>query len=445
MIFDRPLTAEERRASLRRIALFSLVNGVSYVCVGETIMVLAAVRLGCPDAVTAAIGTMLYVGFALLPLGRFLAARWGAAKSSAGAWVARNGFALLIAAALVWAPGMPLLASAMVLVGAFGFYGCRAAAVVLQGPLYGEAATAEGRSRALGLFNALFYVGMAAGLAGVLAAMTRAEETAALVGIVCVGSAFGTWSSWFLGRAHESNALRDGARKPVRADLREVAANRAFRRHVAACCCLNLALMLVQPASVIILKRGYGATDLQAMLYTMPFIVGSGVGSWLTGPMGRRWGPRKEMLGGFLALLGICAFWALLPDGSVAGAGLAMAALWCGGYFALGFARSVVETAIMHYYLSAMEPRLRISAGIVLYTAMGVLAGLVGVALTALLMGRVSAGGATDVPGPRALAAYRTFFLEVLVLLAPLVVLVWRVIPLPEEVRARIRHHHAPR
>ena len=157
MIFDRPLSAEERRASLRRIALFSLVNGVSYVCVGETIMVLAAVRLGwlgCPDAVTAAIGTMLYVGFALLPLGRFLAARWGAARSSAGAWVARNGFALLIAAALVWARGRPTLASAMVLVGAFGFYGCRAAAVVLQGPLYGEAATAEGRSRALGLFNA---------------------------------------------------------------------------------------------------------------------------------------------------------------------------------------------------------------------------------------------------------------------------------------------------
>ena len=44
----------------------------------------------------------------------------------------------------------------------------------------------------------------------------------------------------------------------------------------------------------------------------------------------------------------------------------------------------------------------------------------------------------------RALAAYRTFFLGVLVLLAPLVALVWRVIPLPEEVRAKIRHHHAP-
>jgi hypothetical protein len=151
------------------------------------------------------------------------------------------------------------------------------------------------------------------------------------------------------------------------------------------------------------------------------------------------------MIGGFLALLGICAFWALLPDATVSGAGPAMAALWIAGYFAIGLARSISETAIMHYYLSATEPRLRISAGIVLYTAMGVLAGLVGVALTALLMGGVSEGGATDVPGPRALAAYRTYFLEVLVLLAPLSVFVWRVIPLPEEVRARIRHHHAPR
>ena len=53
-----------------------------------------------------------------------------------------------------------------------------------------------------------------------------------------------------------------------------------------------------------------------------------------------------------------------------------------------------------------------------------------------------AAGGAPHAPGPAALAAYRAYFLSVLVLLAPLVVFVWRVIPLPEEVRIRIRHHH---
>ena len=38
MIFDRPLTAEERRVSVRRLAFHNLVNGVSFVCVGETMM-----------------------------------------------------------------------------------------------------------------------------------------------------------------------------------------------------------------------------------------------------------------------------------------------------------------------------------------------------------------------------------------------------------------------
>ena len=40
MIFDRPLAPGERRVSVRRLALYNLVNGGSFVCVGETMMVL---------------------------------------------------------------------------------------------------------------------------------------------------------------------------------------------------------------------------------------------------------------------------------------------------------------------------------------------------------------------------------------------------------------------
>ena len=54
MIFSRPLTPAECRTSLRRLALYNLVNGLSFAGVGETVMVLVAVRLGCPDAVCAA-------------------------------------------------------------------------------------------------------------------------------------------------------------------------------------------------------------------------------------------------------------------------------------------------------------------------------------------------------------------------------------------------------
>ena len=131
-----------------------------------------------------------------------------------------------------------------------------------------------------------------------------------------------------------------------------------------------------------------------------------------------------------------------LPDASAAAPGFAMAALWAGGFFALGLVRAMMDSAIMHYSIAVAAPELRISASVVLYTMMGVLAGVIGLSVSSALLGRVSAGGATDLPGPRALAAYRAYFRWILVLLAPLSVFMLRIIPLPEEVRMTIRHHH---
>ena len=442
MILDRPLSADERRVSVRRLAFYNLVNGVSYACVGETMMVLIAVRLGCPDAVSAAIGTMLYVGFAALPLGRLAAARWGAARSAGGFWVLRNLFALLLVAAGLWGARHPALTAATVLLGAFGFYASRAAGVVLNGPLLGDCTSEDARGAVLGRLAALFYVGMCSGLVGVLLAMHASDSFGALAAVVCVGSAFGVWSAWFLGRVHETSALRDGARQPVLADLHEIASNRAFKRYVLACCCLNLVAMLVQPASVIILKRGYGATDLQAILFAASGYVASVIGSWSNGPLARRYGPRKEMIASYAVTLGLCVFWILLPDGSAAAPGAGLAALWAAGFFALGLSKTVMENSIGHYSISVVEPRLRISASTVLYTAMGAVSGLVGLSLASILMAIASAGGATKEPGPVALAAYRGYFFSVLVLLGPMIVFAWRVIPLPEEVRRRLQHHH---
>ena len=443
MIFDRPLTAAERRVSVRRLALYNLVNGGSYVCVGETIMVLVAVRLGCPDAVSAAIGTMLYVGFAALPLGRLAAAHWGAARAAGGFWALRNGFALLLPAAALWGPRHPVLTAATVLFASFGFYGSRAAGVVLHGPLVGDSTDPEERGTVLGRLGAMFYCGMLAGLVGVLWTLRRSDSFGALAAVVTVGSALGVWASWFLARVHETAALRDGARKPVLADLHEILSNRAFKRHVVACCCLNLAAMLVQPASVIVLKRGYGATDLQAMVFAASSSVACALGSWFNGPLARRYGPRKEMIAAYLGTLGLALFWVLLPDGSAASHGAGLAALWVAGFFTLGLAKIVMENSIAHYSISVVEPRLRVSASAVLYTAMGAISGLVGLSLASILMAIASAGGATSAPGPAALAAYRTYFAALLVVLSPLVVFVWRVIPLPEEVRRRIHHHHS--
>ena len=65
------------------------------------------------------------------------------------------------------------------------------------------------------------------------------------------------------------------------------------------------------------------------------------------------------------------------------------------------------------------------------------LAGVAGMALSAFLMGRAAAGGATAVLGPDALAAYRGYFRAVLWILLPLFALVWRILPLRAADRPR--------
>ena len=443
MIFDRPLTADERRVSIRRLAYFHLINGGSYVCVGETMMVLVAVRLGCPDAVTASIGTMQYVGFAMLPLGRLAAAHIGAARADGGFWALRNAFAMVVVAAGLWGARHPVLTAVTVLAGALGFYGCRAAGVVLHGPIVGDVTEDEERGSILGRLGARFYAGMCVGLVGVLWVLGRSDSFGALAAVVIAGSVLGVWASWFLSRVHETSALREGARKPVLDDLREIAGNKAFKRHVVACCCLNLAAMLVVPACVIVLKRGYGATDLQAMVFTASTSVASALASWFNGPLARRFGPRREMIAAYIGMLGTALFWALLPDAAPGAAGVGLVALWITGFFAMGLARTVMDNAITHYSIAVVEPRLRVSASVLLFTAMGALSGLVGLAVASILMAIASAGGTTDVPGPAALSAYRTYLVAILTLLAPLAFFVWRVIPLPEDIRARLVHHHS--
>ena len=428
MIFSRSLTPTESRVSLRRLALYNLANGLSFAGLGETVMTLVAVKLGCPDAISATFGgTLFFAGFAAMPLGRLAAAHWGAARAGGAFWALRNAFAMLVPAAALWGAGRPGLVSATVLLGAVGFYACRSAGVVLYGPLVGEAAGPEERAGALGRLGALFNVGFALGYPAVLLALRGGESIGRLAAIVAAGAALGVWSASFLFRAHETEVLREGARKPVLADLRALLAHRAYRRLVAGTAAVNLLYALVGPASVVVLKRGYGASDLEAMAYSGVLLVAGGACSWANGAIARRIGPRMELVAAHVLLLAAAAAWTLLPDTATPAA---LAVAWVAVFSALGVAKALNETATLHYAVSAVEPRLVVSASLFLYLSTGLLAGVAGLALSALLMGQAAAGGATAVPGPRALAAYCGYFRAVLLLALAGFAAVWRILPL---------------
>ena len=70
MICKGPLTPAQLASSQHNYHIFSLINGLSYMCLGETVLILLAVRLGCPDYIVSTLGAMIYFGFLLLPLGK---------------------------------------------------------------------------------------------------------------------------------------------------------------------------------------------------------------------------------------------------------------------------------------------------------------------------------------------------------------------------------------
>ena len=447
MIFNRPLTADERKDSVRNLYIFNIINGGSYVCVGELIMILLAVDIGCPDVIVAALGTMLYLGFLMLPLGRIVAARIGAAKCDALFWCIRNFCALLFATSAIWAyHGHMTAAFVTVLLFSFGFYGCRAAGAVLQQPLTGEIALPEERAKIIGVGGGLFWASATAGLLCIIAALFLRKDAhgafpSLLVSIICIGSILGIISSVFLARIHETDVLRESSRRPIMPDLRRLFRLDPFRRLLVSTIALNLASMLLVPTMLLVLKRGYGLSNLEASLWSVAQWGAAIVGAFVTAWAGRRYGPRREMIVSYQALLFLCAIWIFLTWWGNTSATVTLGILWIICLFMGGLTRMVMESAVTHYYLTVTDPDLRISGSLVLYTAMGAAAGIIGITISSVLMLWIGRNGATATPGPTALLAYRNYFIVLFALLTAAMPLVLRLVPLPEADRHIVPPH----
>ena len=83
MLCREPLTPAQMRRSQKNYILYSAVNGVSYMCLGEAVIVLLAVRLNMPDWCVSVIGSLLYFGYLMMPLGKWMTSRVGAARTQA--------------------------------------------------------------------------------------------------------------------------------------------------------------------------------------------------------------------------------------------------------------------------------------------------------------------------------------------------------------------------
>ena len=313
MIVNRPLTPEERHRSQRFFYAFNFGNGMSYMCLGENVLVLFAAQLAAPAAIVSLLGAMQYIGYAMTPLGVRRTARRGAADSQADFWIARNAAALLTASAALVAT-MPRLSWAVLVLGSLLFYGCRAAGCALMTPLLGDISTVDEAPGVLGKTQAAFVTSAVATLGIVTAVTARSGGVGTLAGVILAGSFLGLATSFCLRGVHETGAMRDAAREPLALGMREAMRDGDLRRLAVAWFLLNLAVMLLIPLSTLALKRGCGFGNAKVLVCACAQL-GAGIAiSFASGRLCRVFGPRRALVAVAWAALAVPPAWLVFPQ-----------------------------------------------------------------------------------------------------------------------------------
>lgn len=431
MILEHELTLEQRLRSQRNINAFNAINGFSYMCVGETIMILLALKLGFSDVVTAVLGGMIFFGFLLLPLGKVVSARIGGARGQAVFWVVRNVAALVVASAALWHRlGFASLALACLVGGSFLFYGFRAAGVVMSQPLLGDISTEDERPRFIAINGALFYAACFVSLVAISVVLKFTESLLAIALIIVAGSALGITSSTFLRRVDETSAIRDSARRPVAREMVAGIRDRSLRRLLLGSFVNNLSLVMLLPVTVLFVKKGYGVSDTGALLFSLLQFGASAGMSVAVVRVSSRIGPRQTLVGAYGAMLATAALWSIAPETS--GVAIPFAAL----LFALsGSIRVTAENSVTHYFLQTVPAERRVPASMLMNMATGVGAGAIGMLLSGWLLHRLGQGIESPTPGAEMIPLYRRYFAIAFALLLPGLALLLRMEPLPMEKR----------
>lgn len=375
MIYDRPLTDEQRRVSQLNYNLFNIVNGASYMCLGETVIILFAVKLHAPNVIVAVIGSMLFLGFLLLPLGVVRTAQVGAARSQADFWVCRNVAALLVAVSALILPLSQCLAWGLLLLGSFLFYGFRAAGVVMSQPLIGDITNNMDRARLIARSTGLFYVSGLVAMVTISLILGHYDSLWVLVGIIVAGACCGVTASTFVRKIDETSAIRRSAQAPLLPQLKTAFFDLTLRRQICAGFMVNLAIIMMAPIAILTMKRGYGVSDTQAILFSIVQFASSIAATQISGKITEKIGPRKVAIYSYMLIFPICLFWLFAPA--------AVSSVWMWGLFIVPFiligAMMVsAQNAMVHYFLMAVPKERQVASSMFISVVTGAAAGVTG-------------------------------------------------------------------
>ena len=375
MIVKGALTASQMAAGRRNLNIFNLINGLSYICLGEMVIILFALRMDSPDFCIAMLGSFFFISYLFMPLGKFFTAWAGGAHAISLCWVLRNISALTVASAPLAAKYIgPAAGIAVIMIGAFGFYVFRAIGMVGIQPLIGECTTIENRGKFSAVNSRLFNISAMLMLGLIIFLMHQSKALWMYEAIILMGAAIGFISAYFMWKVDETETVRSSARKPIMDDVRNTLRNPSRMKLVAVCCTINASITLTAPISMLALKRSYDISDSNALFFALAMFAG-GIGiSYLAGLLAEETGPRPLTILFYCAQLALCLFWVIGPDTFKW-----YYSMW--PFILSGVASSGTYITLSHYCLATIPNKERVGAFLTINGVAGVVAGIIGCVL----------------------------------------------------------------
>jgi hypothetical protein len=391
------MDAATRSLAQRRFRIFWILNAIPVAFLLEDILILYGIRNGLPEPALAALASFVQLTMPFMLLGRVFTARRGLARGWVAAYRIRyTAVLILIAAPFVESQS---LTTAIVLLGGFIFAMFRAVGVINMHPLNGEITSDEDRGRYLhgnfALFNGTYLLAV-----GLTILATRIFDSTWIYQVmVAVGSAVGFSSLFILRTVPESGEGQAAAREPFFAMLRQVRREVRLALLIPAWAGGLMAIMLVAPFAIMLVKNGYGIDDYTALFFTLVSLTGSVASGLVNRRLTERMKPHTLVALYTAMLAGVAGAWAIAPSQFVlpAVAGL---------FFLIGVAKAGITVGLQHYLISENRPEHRMHVSLMAELTAAAIAGL---------SGTVVGGGLLEIIGRSAvgLDVYRRYFLVV--------------------------------